>query len=51
MLEKTGKDKREESSGNIIDYVAFNVQFCNFSQYDADHIPSIINQINFNINS
>ena len=48
---KIGKDKREELIGNIIDYFAFNIQFCNFYQYDVHHILPILNQINFNVNS
>ena len=50
-MHKMGKDKKEGLIGNIVDYFASKIQFCNFYQYDARHIPSISKQINFNVNS
>ena len=46
---KKRKDKKEGLIGNIIDYFASKIQFCDFYQYDAHHIPPILNQINFNV--
>ena len=50
-MHKKRKDKKEGLIGNIVDYFASKVQLCNFYQYDARHIPPILNQINFNVNS